>query len=147
MIRAQFSTYGYLGKQTLTALAVLCWLAACAPQAGPSKTSSSPFSKYIRSLMQCAADGTSPQQCSAVPQSLMRIDPAGRVQVDVRYTCDTTPPPLEPAKAAGLDITLHVSAGPYCTIEGWIFPSALSKLAGIKDILMISLPTYAHYGA
>lgn len=146
MIRAQFSTYGYLGKQTLTALAVLCWLAACAPQAVPSKTSSSPLSKYIRSLMQCAADGASPQQCNAVPQSLMRIDPAGRVQVDVRYPCDATPP-LEPAKAAGLEITLHVSSGPYCTIEGWVFPSALSNLAEIKNILMISLPTYAHYGA
>lgn len=132
-----------LGKVSLFAFAIFFGVAACVSH---SRQDSTPvLSQQISALMTCTADGISPQKCTNVPPSLMRIDSTGRIQVDLRYPCDTNPP-LEAARTAGLAITLQVSSGPYCVIEGWILPSLLRKLAEIKGLLTISLPTYAHYG-
>jgi Subtilase family len=69
-------------------------------------------------------------------------DSAGRVQVDVQYDCSLSPP-RNGLSAAGLTINAAVRVAPFCVIEGWVAPTAISRLSSVTGVTGVKAPAYA----
>lgn len=71
-----------------------------------------------------------------------RFNEQGWVQADVHYDCSQD----TPAKAlatAGLSISLSISLGPLCVVEGWIALESLPAVATVAGVARVAIPAYA----
>ncbi len=71
-----------------------------------------------------------------------RFDAKGRVQLDVKFDCNTTAP-INALKAAGLVIGTTVKVPPMCVVEGWAAIATLQSIASVASVIKIELPKYS----
>lgn len=71
-----------------------------------------------------------------------RFDSSGRVQVDVHFDCSTSAPTKE-LLAAGLKIGATLKVPPFCVVEGWVAPTAMSTIASVAGVTKVEVPKYA----
>jgi len=90
-----------------------------------------------QSVLSAASGASGPGSSIAV-----RVDPQGRVQLDVHYDCSRTPPAQE-LQAAGFSSSTSVRLATFCVLEGWAAPSALPAIAIVAGVTRVDAPAYA----
>lgn len=129
-------------KRGVRCLLLCVTLSACATQ--PAMTAQ--LAPHVAELVACADSGRALKECKSVPSALIRVDKAGRVQLDVSYQCNGTPP-LADLNRMGFKVSAHVHAPPLCAVEGWMIPNRIRMLQRVPNATAISLPAYGRDAA